>query len=189
MPGSSQCRIGLPCSGGRSLIESPTTCSGGTGTVCDYECNDGYEPAGERFLGRLRCNRVVATFHRVQFIAVLILKHCLSTGVHICKPQGYFAGGQCSARQCTFGNVVQNSSSFCVGATTDRCIFACNCGFEPAGAHLCRTDGTFAGGSCNACEEGEGKSYHHMVLMSQCCSHRLEGSELFILLLINEILS
>ena len=58
------------CPDGLEIDNSPTTCSGSVNAVCDYACDESYEPAG--------------------------LSGALATpSLHVCNSTGYFVGGDC----------------------------------------------------------------------------------------------
>ena len=99
-----------------------TPCTGVPGSTCYYQCDAGYSP---------------------------------SSTPHRCDASGTWSGGECTANPCTKGTSIEHSnrnaeisSNLCTGNTGDECDYKCDQGFIPSGDHVCGTDGTFAGGSC-----------------------------------------
>eukprot|EP01052_Picozoa_sp_SAG31_P006782 SAG31_NODE_316_length_17841_cov_33.716154_2_plen_607_part_00 len=135
------------CTGGLTIANSPTTCSGVTLEECSYECNDGWEPTGSHictpngnFVGGA-CTTVNACTADEDDCDGRLCTH-LGVNSHACY--------------CDTGNQIENSQSTCVGYTGQTCAFECNAGYEPAGTHTCGADGTFTGGTCEptACTGG-----------------------------------
>lgn len=71
-------------------------------------------------------------------------------GEATCAASGSFNGGQCSPNICLEGNRIDNAETLCRGSVGDMCVYICSSGFTPDGAHVCGTDGSFSGGSCNS---------------------------------------
>ena len=63
-----------------------------------------------------------------------------------------WAGGRCQPHPCD-ADVLHRSPTTCYGYTSDECDYACDPGYHTSGAHVCRSDGLFAGGAClpNSC--------------------------------------
>eukprot|EP01043_Picozoa_sp_COSAG02_P065466 COSAG02_NODE_9888_length_2082_cov_2.901160_1_plen_366_part_10 len=94
-------------------------------------------------------------------------------GMHVCFPDGRFAGGSCVASACTSGLSIPNSGTVCRGATGDECAYSCDCGFEPMGRRTCTSSGAFVGGVCSPCPAG------HAGIAGECtpCADGFEPSE------------
>lgn len=86
-------------------------------------------------------------------------------GIHMCQPDGSFRGGRCSARKCTDGTAIVDSSVVCAGSFPDVCTYMCHCGFSRVGVHACDIDQTFRGGACAICPPGHAS---HGIACSQC---------------------
>ena len=54
------------------------------------------------------------------------------------------------ANQCTEGLTIANSQTVCAGATSEVCDYACDNGFSTTSEHICRVDGAFTDGGCEA---------------------------------------
>eukprot|EP01051_Picozoa_sp_SAG22_P005391 SAG22_NODE_318_length_12494_cov_18.507705_8_plen_1145_part_00 len=85
----------------------------------------------------------------------------VSTGEHVCGPDGSLAGGSCAPANCTDGLVLLHTAEGlapCAGATGHVCLFSCANGYRADGEHVCLESGVFTGGRCTAvdvCEASE----------------------------------
>ena len=172
--GQTDCRDGIPCtpdaSGprGTTLAHSPTTCSGVTNDVCDFQCNPGYEPIGQHicmvdqtFRGGA-CSAMTCTGSTTLNSSDVVCAgttgmecsfDCIcgyeKTGTHICGVDQHFDGGLCNECPSTHSSD-GTACSVCpdgMQPTPSRCgCIAC-----PAG-----TAGV--GGLCEQCEQAKAPS-------------------------------
>jgi Ca2+-binding EF-hand superfamily protein len=165
----------IACTAGLMLSNSSTTCAGVTGDQCFYECLPGFVPGQPHvceYDGKFRGGQCVIdrcthalhiensiTICSPGFVGAVCEYECepghTPTGAHVCVPGGSYLGGECIPATCDQGLTLDNSPTTCSGVTSDRCLYACETGYEIAGSpvqpehwHICNTTGFFAGGQC-----------------------------------------
>jgi hypothetical protein len=162
-----------PCTHGLTLPHFVSACEGGTGTICSYECEEGWTRStrhicnsNHTFVG----GECTINSCRTSFPADSPTQctgetgdECVFTcfsgyepsGTHICQPDGEFSGGTCVGRPCSYGTTIQFSPTLCEGfsAGDAPCNYTCDAGYTITGDHVCGRSGRMAGGSCvpNTC--------------------------------------
>lgn len=153
-----------------------TVCSGTTGDVCSFECAPGYAATNQHvcgadgeFTGGSCEPEVCVDGGRVANSPTRCVGYTTETcdftcdagysavGIHMCGFDNatsgmLWAGGRCQPHPCD-ADVLHRSTTTCYGYTSDECDYACDPGYHTSGAHVCRSDGSFAGGAClpNSC--------------------------------------
>jgi hypothetical protein len=116
-----------PCANFRP-DHSQTLCRGISGNICLFVCDQGYRK---------------------------------SSGDLVCMVDGTYRGGGCAPKQCEALEVpngqlemsnADGRRATCTGRTGDKCVFACDIGYEQAGTMECAVDGKFRGGYCREIE-------------------------------------
>jgi hypothetical protein len=134
--------------------------------VCALECEQGYCAMGSHTCGAdgvfrggnctaLPCLDGTTLEHSATMCSGVTGEQCNYTcaagyavdGDHMCLPNQSFVGGSCAPLPCD-DVTLANSQSECVGTTTDVCAYECDFGYTAVGAHVCGTNGQFAGGHC-----------------------------------------
>lgn len=156
------CRTSFPS-------DSPTQCRGETGDVCLFSCFSGYDPVGTHVclpsgeFGGGECVGQPCSYGTTLSNSPSVCaggagdppcNYTCNTGytpsgLHICGRSGRFDGGRCEPNACADYDV-PFSPTACTGATTDVCEYTCDTGYTVNGTLVCREDGTFGGGICQA---------------------------------------
>lgn len=161
--------VASACTSGRTPEHFSTTCSGTTGTVCDFQCLPGYSETGQHTCGTNgaysggACVPISCPGNAIYQSPTICSGQYLDTcqyecnvgyspsGEHTCRAGGVFTGGSCAANACTHNLRVLNSLApeDCVGATGQECTFDCDVDRNKVGSHVCMASGYFSGGCCN----------------------------------------
>eukprot|EP01051_Picozoa_sp_SAG22_P008968 SAG22_NODE_716_length_7715_cov_6.435399_3_plen_1185_part_00 len=157
----------IACTGGFTIERSDVTCAGGTGEVCDFECEEGYVPIGAHVCQRNgnfaggSCGRVICTVGlqlansptNCEGVYEDVCEYTCqdgytATGAHTCTANGTFTGGSCDVNSCSGGLTIPNSDTVCAGVLGDQCDYNCTADYGALGEHFCEASGDFAGGTC-----------------------------------------
>ena len=165
------------------VSRSSTTCSGTTGGICTFQCNEGYTPTGLHFCGTDRrfkggscdpadCSAGLTIPDSPSRCAGATNDMCVyscncgfkTSGTHLCQTDGNFTGGSCVS--CGAGKASSGTSNTCTQCADGKepSVSQCDC-------DVCAPGTAGAGGQCSACAVGRSPSLDQTVC-DECAAGR-----------------